>query len=228
MATAEQRTGLRFERIFSDPDVHPFPCDITPITEIKDASGHDWSWAFVWFKPVFSFSGYLAGTDGSIWGSRGRNGKSPVVYWRRLKTSIDPGGRHSVTMYMFGRRFQKTVHSIILDTFVGPRPSGKEACHYPDRDQGNNAIWNLRWDTKQANSRDALMHGTRPRGESHGCVKLADRDIDDIRQELVRGVRQYWLANRYGVSPALISIIATGKHRLPIDRLPFSEGMATK
>jgi hypothetical protein len=54
-----------------------------------------------------------------------------------------------------GRNHTRLVHTLVLETFVGPRPSpDHEACHGP---LGNvsNALSNLRWDTKEANLRDA-------------------------------------------------------------------------
>jgi HNH endonuclease len=55
----------------------------------------------------------------------------------------------------------RTVHTLVLQAFVGPCPAGMEACHY-DGDKANNKLGNLRWDTKRANELDAIRHRTRP------------------------------------------------------------------
>ena len=46
----------------------------------------------------------------------------------------------------------RMVHTVILETFVGPKPPGLCACHGPDFDTSNNALSNLRWDTYSANN----------------------------------------------------------------------------
>ena len=61
-----------------------------------------------------------------------------------------------------------TVHSLVLTAFVGPRPEGLEACH-SDGDKRNNALSNLRWDTKHANYLDAVRIGTRLSPERTHC-----------------------------------------------------------
>jgi hypothetical protein len=50
------------------------------------------------------------------------------------------------------------VHCLVLETFVGPRPDGMEACHN-DGDRRNNRLTNLRWDTSRSNSLDIVRHG---------------------------------------------------------------------
>lgn len=51
------------------------------------------------------------------------------------------------------------VHALVLSAFVGPRPTGMEACH-GDGDGLNNRLGNLRWDTHAENVKDSIKHGT--------------------------------------------------------------------
>lgn len=56
-----------------------------------------------------------------------------------------------------GANYTRLVHQLVLETFVGPRPSaGHEACHGP---RGNvcNEVTNLRWDTREANQLDQAV-----------------------------------------------------------------------
>src|SRR6476646_4829912 len=55
-----------------------------------------------------------------------------------------------VALWIDGVRSERMVHHLVLEAFVGPRPLGLEACHKDD-DPTNNALDNLRWDTKQSN-----------------------------------------------------------------------------
>ena len=58
-----------------------------------------------------------------------------------------------------GRLTTKAVHTVVLETFVGPRLPGTVCCH-KDGDPTNNRLTNLRWDTQSNNLKDAVRHGT--------------------------------------------------------------------
>lgn len=52
------------------------------------------------------------------------------------------------------------VHQLVLELFVGPRPRGKEARHFPDQNPANNHVSNLSWTTAVINQRDRIANGT--------------------------------------------------------------------
>jgi len=65
-----------------------------------------------------------------------------------------------VTLYDVTRRAHKRVHVLVLETFKGDRPSPRhDACHN-NGDPSDNALRNLRWDTRKENHRDLVKHGT--------------------------------------------------------------------
>ncbi len=53
----------------------------------------------------------------------------------------------------------KDIHSLVAAAFLGPRPDGMEVCHN-NGDARDNRLENLRYDTRSANQRDAVAHGT--------------------------------------------------------------------
>lgn len=67
-----------------------------------------------------------------------------------------------------GRREDHLIHRLVLAAFVGPCPAGKEGCHN-NGISDDNRLLNLRWDTRQANMQDAILHGvhvsTRTKGK---------------------------------------------------------------
>lgn len=65
------------------------------------------------------------------------------------------------------------VHRLVLMAFVGPCPEDMEACHFPDRDPGNNRLGNLRWGTKKDNAADMLLHGTSCKGRKMSSARRA-------------------------------------------------------
>lgn len=114
--------------------------------------------------------------------------------------------------FSFGNKgYGFLVHRLVLMAFVGPCPEGMEGCH-ADGNRANNSLVNLRWDTREANEKDKVQHGTSNRGERNGNAKLTYEKANAIRTEYELGVSGYRkLAKRFGVSPDTIrSIIRRG------------------
>ena len=55
--------------------------------------------------------------------------------------------------------FDRTLHSLVMEAFVGPVPEGMCVCHI-DGDTTNNQLSNLRYDTLKSNQLDRTDHGT--------------------------------------------------------------------
>jgi len=86
------------------------------------------------------------------------------------------------------------VHRLVLETFIGPCPSGME-CRHLDGNPENNKLNNLKWGTRSDNQKDSLKHGTHrfqktdyiryqpnTRGSKHGMSKLNNNEIIKIRK----------------------------------------------
>lgn len=71
------------------------------------------------------------------------------------------------------------VHHLVLEAFVGPRPDGYECCHADDN-PANNHLSNLRWDTRSANSIDAVRNGRHPTGSKTRCKRQHDLTPDNV------------------------------------------------
>ena len=100
------------------------------------------------------------------------------------------------------RRKQESVHVLVLQTFVGPRPKGLQCCH-SDGDRSNNKLSNLRWDTPTNNHKDKHKHGTAAVGEKNPYAKLNVQAVMDIRANY-KQVPVNYLAKKYGVSRSTI------------------------
>lgn len=159
-------------------------------------------------RPIPGFDGYAADAEGNIWSCR-RAWKAGR--WRKLSLWADPKGYPLVTLQISGRLTARRVSHLVLLAFVGPRPEGTEACHFPDPDPRNNRPENLRWDTKSENAQDALRMGRRPVGSRAYRAKLSERDVVEILRLLDQGETQAGLARRLGVSRTLIRKIAAGE-----------------
>jgi hypothetical protein len=96
-------------------------------------------------------------------------------------------------------------HIVMLETFVGKRPNGMQACHN-DGNPKNCRLDNLRWDTVQANNDDKKIHGTTKRGEQNHGAKLTSEDVLHIRQ--AKGTCRE-ISKNYGIHPDTVSLIKT-------------------
>lgn len=112
--------------------------------------------------------GRVRSLDRRTWNPRGRG------FWASLKgqdlraVSL-PTGHLYVKLLRDGQASQRQIHRLVLEAFVGPCPDGLEACH-GDGDPTNNALPNLRWDTRSANLRDAVRHGTHHHAKKTVCA----------------------------------------------------------
>lgn len=78
---------------------------------------------------------------------------------RMLRGTSQRGGLLRIRLRDGKRERWTFIHTVVLETFVGPCPEGLEACH-GNGDPADNRVDNLRWDTHQENMRDAVRHGT--------------------------------------------------------------------
>ena len=147
------------------------------------------------WKQVSGHEEYTVSTCGRF----RRNGKPRAV-------SISPRGYAVVGMS--GKTH--SLHTLVLETFVGPRPRGQCGCHY-DGVQANNHLSNLRWDTFRNNFKDRDRHGTTSRGEHRWSAILREKDIPKICELRKRGHTQSEIAAEFGVSQATITRVLTGE-----------------
>jgi len=78
-----------------------------------------------------------------------------------------------------GRR-DTYLHILMLETFVGPRPTGMEGCHRDDRPD-NNQLRNLYWGTHRENMADRARNGHGWMGARNPKTKLQASDVYRIR-----------------------------------------------
>lgn len=167
------------------------------------------------YRPVAKFQGYRVGDDGSVWSAleQKRNatgyGSHTVIgkKWRRLRPWTKKKTGHKIaTLYRAGKQHRFPVHTLVLLAFVGPRPTGHEACHR-DGNPSDNSWRNLYWGTSADNGADRRRHGRMPKGEAHSLAKLNDNKVADIWRRLRQGERMSDLAREAGVTPQCIQAI---------------------
>lgn len=163
-------------------------------------------------KQVPGFPDYFVGSDGSLWGTRGRSGKRPGAV-RRIKPGLDKDGYQKSILYARDKRRRYVrIHRLVLEVFVGPAPDGMDGAHN-NGDQLDNRLVNLRWDTHHNNILDKHKHGTWQEGDKASHRKLNSDQVREIKRTLLHeGISAASrLAQRYDVGLTSIYDIAKGK-----------------
>lgn len=171
----------------------------------------------VQYRLIPGFPRYRVGDDGSVWRCRKKIGSKRQVLadkWARLKPSLNDRGYFHVTLYRDDRPHYRTVHALVLEAFVGPRPKGAVTRHL-NGDPADNRPSNLCWGNLVENAADKTEHGRTPMGTKHYASKLTDEDVLTIRARRAVGESVTSLAAEYGVARNAIRCIIirqTWKH----------------
>lgn len=120
-----------------------------------------------------------------------------------LKPGIASGGHLTVSL---GSRNSRSVHELMLTTFVGPRPSPNHVTRHIDGDHLHNCILNLEWATYSRNAQDKKWHS------GQRTYKLSGEDVVAIKELLAMGHTLSWIGAQYGVGKTTISAIKTGRN----------------
>lgn len=132
---------------------------------------------------------------------------------RVLTCSVNKKGYRTVSFSRSSAVTCRNLHSVILETFVGPRPEGKECCHN-NGVRADCRLANLRYDTRSGNARDRRAHGTArfpfdTRGERNCNARLTESDVRAIRSRKRAPIAM--LAREFGVHPSTMYLVVSGK-----------------
>lgn len=155
------------------------------------------------YKNIIDFPDYRVGDDGTIWSWKCKAG-TKKKRWKQLKPWTIKGNYKVVGLKKDGDRTCRTVHGLVLECFIGPKPKGMEGCH-KDNDPNNNALENLRWDSPKNNCKDRTKHGVHiantGRGSRHGMHKLIENEVIEIRDYFEKGIySRAHLSEMYNIS----------------------------
>lgn len=155
----------------------------------RDDDGYE-KWA-----PVPDFPKYEVST-------RGRVRRDDIV----LKQQINPEyGRPSVTLWRDAIPTTVFVHILVLRAWRGPMPDGCETRHR-NGERTDNRLINLEWASGSINQQDKVRHGS-----NGGPAKLTREQAAEIRSAVAAGETQQSIADRYGVSRSLVSLVKDRK-----------------
>ncbi len=171
----------------------------------------------IWL-PIEGFDGYYEVSDRgrvrsidrieevpSRWGGTMMRKKRGTI----LKPGRKPGGYLFVGLHRDSFAKYETVHCLVAQAFIGPRPTPKHHVAHSDGNQLNNHAGNLRYATCAENAADKVRHGTALRGEMVGTSKLKLDDVIAIRS--LRGtLSNREIAKKFGIHEKHVHRIAKG------------------
>lgn len=161
-------------------------------------------------RPIPSAPGYFATAEGQIIGKRG----GIMQPW------APASGYFQVCIWRGAKRHSERVNRLVCEAFHGAAPSPEHHAAHNDGCKTNNVPSNLRWAICKDNFADRRRHGTWPQGENNGQATLTDEQALAIFQayrlrmgrKIVKPGTRLELAEKFGVSVAVIRDIASGRH----------------
>lgn len=153
------------------------------------------------FVPLPSNPRYQVSRDGKVIGTR-----------RKLLVPFESKGYHAVNIWEYGKVRNRRVHTLVAETFIGPRPDGQYVSHR-NGNAYDNRVENLYYASSRQNYADAVTHGTSSIGDRCGRSKLTLQQAAEIKaMKYVRsGELARELSAKYSVHPTTIRDIWIGK-----------------
>jgi hypothetical protein len=113
------------------------------------------------------------------------------------------------------RTRQETAHRVAWRLHFGPIPEGLFVCHSCDNPPCVNPA-HLFLGTPADNAADREVKGRRKSlvGERHQNAKLTWADVCEVRRLYADGLLQRQIAERFGVTQPLVSMILSGRSRV--------------
>lgn len=135
--------------------------------------------------------------------------------WKVLKPAPNSDGYLQVVLCHGGIQRSVTVHKLVAEAFLGPRPTPKHQVNHKDGVKTNPDIENLEWVTSRENTQhgfDILGHRhVGIRGEANNFAKLTETEAREILRRCKAGELQRVIAADYGIGKSAVGMIARRK-----------------
>lgn len=156
-------------------------------------------------RPIPGFPDYEITSDGRVW-SLPRKGRGAKNTGRWLTPSRKNNGYMHVSVTRNKKHYNRHVHRLVLEAFVGPRPEGMECRHLNGR-RDDNRLENLCWGTPKENQHDRVRHGTSNFGDMNPSGKLTSGAVRDLRALSLIGLSLDELSDIFGIHREHVRVI---------------------
>ena len=178
--------GLRLHRTNGEFTERAQAAAAQPVPTVQEA---------VTERPIERFPGYLVTDEGAV---------IRVATHQPMKPQLRAGYHRVKLSGSCGMRHWMAVHKLVLEAFIGPRPTKRHHGAHGDRNRANNRLKNLRWALPEENEADKKLHGTARTGPWR---RLTLRQIRTLIRQVQRGAGFTETAKRYGVHRSSVSRI---------------------
>lgn len=156
------------------------------------------------WKDVEGYEGfYKVNEDGRVFSVRAD---------RELTPDTDKEGYKLITFSVSGSVKKFRIHRLVAHAFIN-NPENYDIVNHIDGDKGNNVVSNLEWCNYSQNMLHAYNLGLAKArlGEDNIHSKLTNNSADEIKEDILSGMRYDTIAEKHDISPSTISMINTGK-----------------
>jgi hypothetical protein len=117
-------------------------------------------------------------------------------------------------------RIRRTIHSLVAEAFIGPRPSPAHEINHLNGVKTDNTPSNLKWVTRSENIKHAFDTGLHPvlDGSSAGSAKLTDEQVLKIIDLHAKGMKIRELVDLFPVGDYGIRQIVEGRSHRKLPR----------
>lgn len=162
------------------------------------------------YRSIPGFPGYRVGDDGSVWSCWHGQPRMMTRRWVKRKVKANRSQYRRVVLSVNKKKYRFRVHELIAAVFIGPRPKGMYVIHGPKGSRCD-ALDNISYGTPKQNQMDRIRDGTACLGSKHPNSKLVESQVREIMSLKAKGLSQYAIAKRFGVTRENIRSIHHGK-----------------
>lgn len=149
-----------------------------------------------WINITWTNNIYAVSNEGRVRSNNCPRKDGRVCKETVLKTWVGNHGYQTVALRVNGKYKRCTVHSLVAEFFLGPKPKGTEVDHI-DGDKLNNTANNLQYITRKQNIMKYYQQGYTEEKRLERQIKSSVNGQSVIRQKFGKSVKQYTLDNQY-------------------------------
>jgi len=141
--------------------------------------------------------------------------------WKAVVSRLDRSGYVKFFVCESNSIRRMSLHSAVLLSHVGPKPSPSHQCRHLDGNRTNNHVSNLQWGTAKENAADRIRHGTQvlctPKGRpgrvgsTNGNAKINDQAVRVMKLAYATGMDIEAIAQAFCLSPVNTREIISGR-----------------